>query len=125
MTFFLTLFEAPPLGDLAESLAAWLALLLPLLSHAVAAASLLRLGAVWLEGFLVIWIAQTPDSRFWLFWARLMQSLDYISASIPRRPHAIRALYKWDEKRKEDRQQRERRARAALGTPDDKHSPSK
>ena len=83
MTFFLTMLfsflEAPPLGDLAEAFGGWASLLFPLVAKFVLSASVLRFGAVWLEGFLVIWIKQTPDSRFWLVWARLMQSLDAVT----------------------------------------------
>lgn len=67
---------------------------------ALTALAVLRFGAVWAEGALVIWIPQRHDSRFWLFWARLMQTLDYISISIPRRPNAIRALNFWEQRRK-------------------------
>lgn len=66
----------------------------------IGALSLVREGARHLEGGLVIWIEQTPGSRFWIIWAKLMATLDYISVSGPRKPHAIRALYEWDRERK-------------------------
>ena len=91
MAFFL--WDIPPVGDFAEFLAAWFPIV-------VTVASVARMGGVWLEGLLVIWVHQTPESKFWVFWTRLMQSLDYISISRPRQPHAIRALYKWDQARK-------------------------
>ena len=68
--------------------------LLERLTHLVFWVAVARLGMVWLEGALAIWIHRTPDSVFWDFWAKLMQTIDYMSLSIPRAPEAIRALYK-------------------------------
>lgn len=107
-------------GDAAEALVAWLALIITMIASAimsvvhwyqadplaasakiVATLGAIRLGMVWLEGYLIIWIPQTSESRFWAFWVRLMQTLDHGSMSSPRQPHAIRALHKWDKGRKE------------------------
>lgn len=116
----LTSFFIFSFGDVAEAAASWLAIIFTMIASTFAAVwrwyqadpvaasakivttlAAVRLAMVWLEGYLVIWIPQRPDSRFWVFWARLMQTLDHGSMSSPRQPHAIRALYEWDKDRKE------------------------
>lgn len=66
----------------------------------LAALALLREALRHLEGLFVIWIPLTPESVFWDVWAKMMASFDFLSASMPRKPHAIRALYEWDKDRK-------------------------
>ena len=73
-----------------------------LLAKCVMALAVVRVVLVKVEGLLAIWIHRTPESRFWDFWARLMQTFDYLSLSLPRDPAAIRALFNREQAMKKE-----------------------
>lgn len=55
--------------------------LLQYLTAAVTASSVLRAGMVRGEDFFAIWIEKSPDSRFWRYYEKLIQSLAFLSIS--------------------------------------------
>lgn len=83
-----------------DEIAAWLTWVASWLPFFVFLTSVIRALLVWLEGGIIIWLPQNPNSSFWWFWVRMMQTIEYISLSLPRNSKAIREFYYWDKQQK-------------------------